>query len=80
MRLAASWLPVTTPPLHPIKDGKYPLPDAANPLADPKFPFANPPYTARALAYLSVAQYDALTSAPGIYKFKYQPQSTFQDR
>jgi PAP2 superfamily len=51
-------------------DGKYPVPDAANPLADPKFPFANPPYTARALAYLSVAQYDALVSAWN-YKYKY---------
>jgi membrane-associated phospholipid phosphatase len=51
-------------------DGKYPLPDAANPLADPKFPFANPPYTSRMLAYLSVAQYDALVSA-WHYKFKY---------
>lgn len=52
-------------------DGKYPAPDAANPLADPKFPFANPPYTARALAYLSVAQYDALVSAWN-YKYKYK--------
>ncbi|GAB2603055.1 vanadium-dependent haloperoxidase [Spirosoma areae] len=52
-------------------DGKYPVPDAANPLADPRFPFANPPYTARALAYLSVAQYDALVSAWNFkYKFK----------
>ena len=51
-------------------EGKYPVPDAANPLADPKFPFANPPYTARALAYLSVAQYDALV-ATWNYKFKY---------
>ncbi|PLK45727.1 phosphatase PAP2 family protein [Emticicia sp. TH156] len=51
-------------------EGKYPVPDAANPLADPKFPFANPPYTARALAYLSVAQYDALVAAWN-YKFKY---------
>ncbi|TLV02349.1 phosphatase PAP2 family protein [Dyadobacter luticola] len=58
-----------TPPASNA-DGKYPLPDAANPLADPKFPFANPPYTARALAYLSVAQYDALVSAWN-YKFKY---------
>ncbi len=49
-------------------DGKYPVPDAANPLADPKFPFANPPYTARMLAYLSVAQYDALVSA---WHYKY---------
>jgi hypothetical protein len=49
--------------------GVYPVPNAADPLADPKFPFANPPYTARALAYLSVAQYDALVSA---WKYKYQ--------
>ena len=58
-----------TPPASNA-EGKYPVPDAANPLADPKFPFANPPYTARALAYLSVAQYDALVSAWN-YKFKY---------
>ncbi|WP_288426433.1 phosphatase PAP2 family protein [uncultured Spirosoma sp.] len=51
-------------------DGKYPVPDAANPLADPRFPFANPPYTARALAYLSVAQYDALV-ATWYYKKQY---------
>jgi len=51
-------------------EGKYPLPDAANPLADPRFPFANPPYTARALAYLSVAQYDALV-ATWSYKYKF---------
>lgn len=50
-------------------EGKYPVPDPANPLADPKFPFANPPYTSRALAYLSVAQYDALVAA---WNFKYQ--------
>ncbi|KQS34203.1 phosphatase PAP2 family protein [Dyadobacter sp. Leaf189] len=59
-----------TPPAS-NQDGKYPVPDAANPLADPKFPFANPPYTARALAYLSVAQYDALVAAWN-YKFKYK--------
>lgn len=51
-------------------EGKYPVPDAANPLANPKFPFANPPYTSRALAYLSVAQYDALVAAWN-YKYKY---------
>ncbi len=49
-------------------DGKYPVPDAANPLADPKFPFSNPPYSARAFAYLSVAQYDALVAA---WNYKY---------
>lgn len=58
-----------TPPAS-TPDGKYPVPDASNPLKDPKFPFANPPYTARALAYLSVAQYDALVAAWN-YKFKY---------
>lgn len=52
-------------------DGIYPVPDAANPLLDPKFPFANPPYTARVLAYLSVAQYDALVAAWN-FKFKYK--------
>ncbi|WP_080238615.1 phosphatase PAP2 family protein [Spirosoma rigui] len=50
-------------------EGKYPVPDAANPLADPRFPFATPPYTARALAYMSVAQYDALVAA---WNYKYQ--------
>ncbi len=54
-------------------DGKYPVPDAANPLADPRFPFANPPYSARALAYLSVAQYDALVTT---WKYKYQYNRT----
>jgi len=55
-------------------EGKYPVPDAANPLADPKFPFANPPYASRALAYLSVAQFDALVST-WHYKFKYNRKS-----
>jgi membrane-associated phospholipid phosphatase len=44
-------------------DGTYPVPSAANPFAYPTFPFANPPYAARAYAYLSAAQYDALVSA-----------------
>lgn len=43
-------------------DGTYPVPNAANPLAYPTFPFANPPYAARAYAYLSAAQYDALVA------------------
>ena len=50
------------PPL-PNPDGTYPIPSAANPLAYPFFPFANPPYAARAYAYLSTAQYDALVVA-----------------
>jgi hypothetical protein len=44
-------------------DGTYPIPSAASPLAYPFFPFANPPYAARAYAYVSVAQYDALVTA-----------------
>jgi hypothetical protein len=55
-------------------EGKYPMPDATKPLADPRFPFANPPYVSRALAYLSVAQYDALVSAWN-YKSKYNRKS-----
>ncbi len=49
--------------------GVYPVPDANNPLADPSFPFANPPYASRALASVSVAQYDALVAA---WNYKYQ--------
>lgn len=44
-------------------DGTYPAPNANNPLAYPQFPFANPPYAARAYAYVSAAQYDALVAA-----------------
>ncbi len=58
-------------------EGKYPVPDAANPLKDPKFPFANPPYTSRALAYLSVAQYDALVTAWN-YKFKFNRKAPYK--
>ena len=39
------------------------FPSANNPLAYPQFPFANPPYAARAYAYVSAAQYDALVAA-----------------
>jgi len=44
-------------------DGVYPAPSAANPFGYPQFPFSNPPYAARAYAYVSVAQYDALVAA-----------------
>jgi hypothetical protein len=47
-------------PPYQNPDGTYPAPNANNPLAYPTFPFANPPYAARAYAYLSTAQYDAL--------------------
>lgn len=50
------------PPVH-NSDGTYPAPSAANPFGYPQFPFANPPYAARAYAYVSVAQYDALVAA-----------------
>jgi hypothetical protein len=41
----------------------YPAPNPMNPTVYPRFPFANPPYASRALALLSVAQYDALVTA-----------------
>ncbi len=50
-------------------DGTYPAPSSANPFAYPQFPFSNPPYAARAYAYVSAAQYDALIAA---YHFKKQ--------
>lgn len=50
-------------PPAPRQDGTYPVPDPENPFADPQFPFANPPYAARAYAYVSVAQYEALKAA-----------------
>ena len=50
-------------PPYQNADGTYPFPSAANPLAYPLFPFSNPPYAARAYAYVSAAQYDALVSA-----------------
>lgn len=50
-------------------DGSYPVPSATNPFSYPVFPFSNPPYAARAYAYVSIAQYDALIMA---WKIKYQ--------
>ncbi len=52
-------------------DGTYPVPNSNNPLAYPYFPFANPPYAARAYAYISAAQYDALVSC-WHYKYKFR--------
>ena len=57
-------------PPAPRENGTYPFPDANNPFADPRFPFANPPYAARAYAYVSVAQYEALKAA-WHYKYLY---------
>lgn len=50
-------------PPYQNPDGTYPFPSANNPLAYPQFPFSNPPYAARAYAYASAAQYDALVAA-----------------
>lgn len=50
-------------PPYQNPDGTYPAPNANNPLAYPLFPFSNPPYAARAYAYVSAAQYDALVAA-----------------
>ncbi|WPO78252.1 phosphatase PAP2 family protein [Flavobacterium sp. KACC 22761] len=50
-------------PPYQNEDGTYPAPSAANPFAYPQFPFSNPPYAARAYAYVSAAQYDALVAA-----------------
>jgi hypothetical protein len=49
-------------PPYQNADGTYPFPSSANPFAYPQFPFANPPYAARAYAYVSAAQYDALVA------------------
>ncbi|NEU08505.1 phosphatase PAP2 family protein [Flavihumibacter sp. R14] len=56
-------------PPYQNEDGTYPVPSAANPFSYPEFPFSNPPYAARAYAYLSLAQYDAL-----IHAWKYKTQ------
>ncbi len=63
-------------PPYQNADGTYPIPSAANPLAYPQFPFANPPYAARAYAYVSAAQYDALVAAH-YYKKLYNRQAPY---
>lgn len=64
-------------PPYQNADGTYPIPNANNPLAYPLFPFANPPYAARAYAYLSAAQYDALVAAY-FYKQQYNRAAPHQ--
>lgn len=54
-------------PPYQNDNGIYPFPSSTNPFAYPQFPFSNPPYAARAYAYVSAAQYDALVTA---YHFK----------
>lgn len=64
-------------PPYQNPDGTYPIPSANNPLAYPLFPFANPPYAARAYAYISAAQYDALVAAY-FYKQQYNRAAPYQ--
>jgi hypothetical protein len=63
-------------PPYQNPDGTYPVPNANNPLAYPTFPFANPPYAARAYAYLSAAQYDAVVACY-FYKQMYNRAAPF---
>ena len=58
------------------EDGTYPAPSAANPFANPQFPFSNPPFAARAYAYVSAAQYDAMV-ATWHYKRLYNRAAPF---
>lgn len=50
-------------PPYQNSDGSYPAPNQKNPFAYPQFPFSNPPFAARAFAYVSGAEYDALINA-----------------
>lgn len=61
----------------PNDDNTYTLPNPANPDGPPAFPFAHPPYACRALAYLSVAQFDGLIAA-WHYKYLYNRPSPGQ--
>lgn len=64
-------------PPYQNPDGTYPFPNANNPLAYPLFPFSNPPYAARAYAYVSAAQYDALVAA-WHYKYRYNRPAAYK--
>lgn len=64
-------------PPYQNADGTYPAPNPANPFAYPLFPFANPPYAARAFAYISAAQYDALVAA-WYYKKQYNRPAPYK--
>ncbi len=63
-------------PPYQNPDGTYPAPNANNPFAYPQFPFSNPPYAARAYAYISAAQYDALVAA-WYYKKMYNRSASY---
>lgn len=63
-------------PPYQNEDGTYPAPSGANPFANPQFPFSSPPYAARAYAYVSAAQYDAMV-ATWYYKKLYNRAAPF---
>lgn len=63
-------------PPYQNEDGTYSAPSGANPFANPQFPFSNPPYAARAYAYVSAAQYDAMV-ATWYYKKLYNRAAPF---
>jgi len=63
-------------PPYQNEDGTYPAPSGANPFANPQFPFSNPPYAARAYAYVSAAQCDAMI-ATWHYKKLYNRDAPF---
>lgn len=60
----------------PNPDNTYTLPNPASPQGPPPFPFAHPAYTCRALAYLSVAQFDGLITA-WHYKYQFNRQAPY---
>ena len=60
-------------PPYQLEDGSYPIPSSVNPFSYPQFPFSNPPFAARAFAYLSAAQYDALVACWHYKKLYNQP-------
>ncbi|MEP6682676.1 MAG: phosphatase PAP2 family protein [Parafilimonas sp.] len=60
-------------PPYQNEDGTYPSPNSLNPFNYPQFPFSNPPFAARAFAYVSAAQYDALVACWYYKKLYNQP-------
>jgi PAP2 superfamily len=49
-------------PPYQNEAGVYTIPSPDNPFGETQFPFSNPPYAARAYAYVSAAQFDALVA------------------
>ena len=65
-------------PPYQNEDGTYPIPNSLNPFNYPEFPFSNPPYAARAYAYISAAQYDALVTC-WYYKKLYSRSAPYKN-